>query len=101
MSWLPRAEEKLKSMGPVGAEARNVRIQIEEMKVVTFCFLNSSIQYRLKAKRNKSSFLFFKTLQLFCSSISLCNISPLCSPDGATFELDFPGKCLFSAYQYL
>ena len=33
MSWLPGAEDKLAKMAPVSADPRNVRIQIEEMKV--------------------------------------------------------------------
>jgi len=31
--WLPDVEEKLKQARPIAADARNVRIQIEELKV--------------------------------------------------------------------
>lgn len=33
MTWLPKAEEKLQSMSLISANARSVRIQIEEFKV--------------------------------------------------------------------
>jgi hypothetical protein len=39
MTWLPRAEERLQSMTLISANARSVRIQIEEFKVRTTCCL--------------------------------------------------------------
>lgn len=34
LSWLPKLEETLRNMGPIAADIRSIKIQIEEVKIL-------------------------------------------------------------------